>query len=161
MGYRKAILRRLEKADRLHYRIEPSSVGKAAKHLNLDPNNPHDRERLLYILAEALFAPAKKGRRAGVKLYWHKLRLINLGRLYSIEIDKSPKLKNAEIARRISKHPDFKNDDPDQIRQRLPWAHELFQEWWLGSWDLVSIPDDYAAEHGEPDEFEEPPEYDF
>ena len=157
MGYRKAILKRLEKADRLHYRIEPSSVGKAAKHLNLDPKNAHDRERLLYILAEALFAPTKRGRRTGAT-YWHKRRLINLGRLYSIEKDKSPKLKNAEIARRIIKHPDFKHDDPEQLRVRLPWAHELFQEWWLGSWDLVG---DYPAEHGEPDEFEEPPEYDF
>ena len=158
MSYRKAILKRLDKA---RWQYGSASLAVAAKYLNLDPAKAGDRERLLHILAEAIFAPAKKGRKVGVRPYWHKLRLINLGRLYSIEIDKSPKLKNAEIARRISKHPDFKNDDPDQIRQRLPWAHELFQEWWLGSWDLVSIPDDYAAEHGEPDEFEEPPEYDF
>ena len=94
-----------------------------------------------------------------MKPYWHKLRLINLGRLYSIEKEKRPNLKNAAIARRITKHPDFKNDDPNQIRQRLPWAYELFQESWHEA--LMGIEAEYVAEHREPDEFEEPPEYDF
>jgi hypothetical protein len=158
VAYRKAILRRLDRARREHYRDYAASVAKAAKHLNLDPTNARDRERLVHILAEAIFAPAKKGRRAGVSPYWHKKRLIDLGELYSIEKDKSPKLSDAGIARRIGKHPDFKNDDPDQIRQRLPYAHELFQEWSYET--LMLIADDFVAEHGYQDEFEES-EYDF
>ena len=112
---------------------------------------------LLYILAEALFAPGKRGRKAGVSPYWHKTRLINLGYLYGIEKEGNPRLKDTEIARRITKHPDFKNEDPDQIRQRLPWAYELYQESWHEF--LMSIEPDSG--HGEPDEFDEPPEYDF
>lgn len=114
---------------------------------------------MLYILAEAVFAPAKRGRKAGVSTYWHNARLFNLGRLYGIEKEKSPRLKDAAIARRIIKHRDFKNDDPDQIRVRLPWAYQLFQESCENA--LWGIAADNVAEHGEPDEFDEPPEYDF
>ena len=159
VAYRKAILRRLDRARREYYRDYPASVAKAAKHLNLDPTNARERERLLHILADVIFAPAKKGRKAGLRPYWHKKRLIDLGRLYRIEKDKSPKLKDAAIARQITKHPDFKHDDPNQIRQRLPWAYELFQEWWeQAQMDMAA---GCAAEYGEPGEFEEPPEYDF
>ena len=159
MGYRKAILKRLDQVRRQYFRDEPASVARAAKYLNLDPANAHDREKLLRILAEAIFVPAKKGRRAGVRPYWHKGRLIHLGSLYDTEKHENPKLKDAQIARQICKHPDFKNEDPDQIRVRLPWAYELFREWW--SDESAAIAAEYAAEHGEPDEFEEPPEYDF
>jgi hypothetical protein len=159
VAYRKAVLKRLDRARREYFRNEPASVAKAAEHLNLDPKNAHDREQLLYILAEAVFAPGKRGRKAGVRTYWHNVRLFNLGRLYSIEKEKSPRLKDAAIARRIIKHRDFKNDDPDQIRVRLPWAHQLFQERCEEAlWDIAA---EYVAEHGEPDEFDEPAEYDF
>ena len=142
VGYRKAILKRLDQARRQHFEEDPASVAGAAKHLNLDP--VRDRDRLLRILAEAIFAPGKKGRKAGVRPYWNKSRLIRLGGLYSIEKTENPKLKDAAIARRIINHKDFKNDDPDQIRQRLPWAHELFQEWWYS--EAVSIAGQYADE---------------
>jgi hypothetical protein len=156
VGYRKAILKRLDGVQWQHFRDEPASVAEAAKHLNLNLNNARDRDRLLYILAEAIFAPAKKGRKAGVRPYWHKRRLINLGRLYSIEKDERPNLKDAAIARRITSHPDFKNDDPNQIRQRLPWANELFQEWWHEQMmDIAAeYADEYAAEF--PDGLEPP-----
>ena len=65
-GYRKAILKRLNQVRWQYFRDEPASVAKAAKHLNLDPTKAGDRERLLHVLAEAIFAPVKKGRRAGV-----------------------------------------------------------------------------------------------
>ena len=110
-------------------------------------------------MAEAMFSPGKKGRRAGVALYWHKRRLIDLGRLYSVEKDKNPRLKDAEIARRITKHPDFKKDDPDQLRQRLPGAYELYQESWQEF--LWSIGPEDVPEYRELGEFEDPPEYDF
>jgi hypothetical protein len=158
VGYRKAILKRLDQVRPQYFR-DDDSIAIAAKHLNLDPTKAGDRERLLHILAEAIFAPAKKGRKAGVRPYWHKRRLIHLGSLYGIEKHENPKLKDAQIARRICKHPDFKSDDPDQLRQRLSWAYELFQEWW--SDESAAIAAEYAVEHGAPDEFEELPENDF
>ena len=98
MGYRKAILKRLDQVRRQYFRDEPASVARAAKYLNLDPANAHDREKLLRILAEAIFVPAKKGRRAGVRPYWHNGRLIHLGSLYDTEKHENPKLKDAQIA---------------------------------------------------------------
>ena len=50
MGYRKAILKRLDPVRRQYFRDEPASVARAAKYLNLDPANAHDREKLLRIL---------------------------------------------------------------------------------------------------------------
>ena len=110
MGYRKAILKRLDQARRQHFEEDPASVAGAAKHLNLDP--VRDRDRLLRILAEAIFAPGKKGRKAGVGPYWNKSRLIRLGGLYSIEKTENPKLKDAAIARRITIPTRYANDWP-------------------------------------------------
>ena len=59
VGYRKAILKRLDQARRQHIEEDPASVAGAAKHLNLD--TVRDRDRLLRILAEAIFAPRKEG----------------------------------------------------------------------------------------------------
>ena len=108
MGYRKAILKRLDQARRQHIEEDPASVAGAAKHLNLD--TVRDRDRLLRILAEAIFAPGKKGRKAGVGPYWNKSRLIRLGGLYSIEKPENPKLKDAAIARRITIPTRYAND---------------------------------------------------
>lgn len=90
---------------------------------------PGQRDELLSKLADVVFGSAKKGRRRGSKTAWGAGRLALLGGLYYEEQFENPGLSDAEAARLIGKHPEFKHDDPDQIRQRLPLAREVHSEW--------------------------------
>jgi hypothetical protein len=98
----------------------------------------------------SFFGSAKRGRRRGSKTAWGVGRLTHLGGLYYAEQDENPKLTDAEAARLISRHREFKHDDPDQIRQRLPVAREAYSEWVDEAYYDYR---DYRAEH--PDEFED------
>jgi hypothetical protein len=132
---RKEILKRLDKLRRYHWRgyeREPKSVAAAAQYLRLDPHDARQREALLYLLADVIFGqPAKKGRPKGSKPSWGSSRLLTLGNIYDAMKYDNPKLSDTKIAELIkNKCPEFKHDEPEQIRQRLRPAHEEFLEWW-------------------------------
>jgi hypothetical protein len=132
------------------------SLAKAAQYFQLDPKNPLGRERLLYKLADVVFGPdGKRGRPKGGTTSWGNTptghRLLKLGEIYQQKKYENPKLSDAKIAKLIKSECDqFKNDDAEQIRQRLRRAHELFQEW------LFDQHDDEPPEDWEPPE----PDYD-
>jgi len=150
VGDRKTIHKRLNRARQQYYRCDPESVARAAQHFKLDPNDARQRDELLSKLADVVFGSAKRGRRRGSKTAWGVGRLTLLGTLYYAEQYENPKLTDAEAARLISRHREFKHDDPDQIRQRLPVAREAYSEWTFEAMDAYH---DYKAEH--PDEFED------
>jgi hypothetical protein len=113
------------------------SLAGAAAEFGLDPKNPRDRERLLHILAEALFgAPGKKGRPRDSATAWPGPRPITLGKIYEKKKKQNPTLSDAKIAKRIkAEHDEFKNDDAEQIRQRLRKAHRGYELYWEKKWD--------------------------
>jgi hypothetical protein len=157
---RKTIQKRLNNARLQYYLREPESVARAAKAFGLDPNDVSQREQLLYKLADVFFgAPGKKGRPKGSRTSWGK-RLIALGRLCNEIKDESPKLSDAKIAKLITKDPEFKHDDPEQIRQRLPEARYIYEEWCAEyEMEMLDAAYDYMAEH--PDEFPQLDELDY
>ncbi|MFZ2080309.1 MAG: hypothetical protein WAV38_27400 [Xanthobacteraceae bacterium] len=149
MGARKTIQRRL---GRIRWaKLNPGSVAKAAEFLRLDPNDAGQREKLLHLLAEAIFGPpGKGGRPRGTQTSWGN-RLFLLGRIYEKKKRENPKLSDAKIAKLIKdEHREFKHDQPDQIRQRLRVAHEKY-EWAC----------EEASDYLEPPEDWEPPEPDY
>jgi hypothetical protein len=143
----RAIQKRLGRLHRRHYQSAPESLAHAGRFFGLDPKKSRDREQLLFLMADAIFGPpAKKGRRRGSAPSWPKRRLIHLGGTYNQEKHDNPKLSNAKIAEIIIRNDrEFKYDDPEQVRQRLPLAHELFLEW------AHEQAMDYMARH--PEEF--------
>jgi hypothetical protein len=127
-------------------------VAVAAAGFGLDPNVPSQREKLLHILAEAIFAPGKKGRPRESLTAWPSSRLITLGRIYEKTKKKNPRLSDAKIAKLIKdEHREFKHDQPEQIRQRLRKAHRYYE-----SWEECQDYDDEPPEDWEPAE----PDYD-
>jgi hypothetical protein len=132
---RKEIGKRLDKMRNYRwwvYEREPKSVAAAAQCFRLDLHDARQRETLLYLLADVIFGPpAKKGRRKGSKTSWGS-RLLTLGGLYGEMKYENPKLSDAKIAKLIKdKYPEFKYDDPEQIRQKLRVAHQEFMDWCL------------------------------
>jgi len=154
VGDRKTIQKRLDKARYGFYQQEPESVAIAAKRLGLDLNDARQREKLLWLLAEVVFGQGKKGRPWGSRTSWGH-RLVSLGRIYDEKKYKNPKLSDAKIARLIKQeHKEFKNDDPDQIRQRLRAAEVAYSRYF----DFLA--DFEAGVTPPPDDFE-PPELDY
>jgi hypothetical protein len=151
VGDRKAIQKRLNRAHRQFYPRAPESLATAAKYFKLDPDDVRQREELLYKLADVVFGSAKRGRRPGSKTAWGTVRLVSLGGLYFEKKYENPGLSDADAARLISNHHEFKHDDPDQIRQRLPWAREVYSEAAFEADNDAAH--DYMTEH--PDEFED------
>jgi hypothetical protein len=154
VGDRKTIKKRLESVRwraRSGYGREPASVAAAARYYGLDPKNPRQRETLFYILADAIFDSRKRGRPWGSKTSWGQ-RLITLGEIYREKKYKNPKLSDAKIAKLIKQdHAEFKNDDPDQIRQRLRAAEEAYSDWYF----------EFQADNEPPEDWEPPdPDYD-
>jgi hypothetical protein len=80
---------------------------------------------------------------------------ISLGRFTIKRKSKNPKLSDAKIAQLIKgEYKEFKNDDVEQIRQRLRAAHKQYQDWRI---DKMT---EYSLEP--PDDWEEPePDYDY
>jgi hypothetical protein len=141
--------------DGARWRPDPKWVAVAAAKCGLDPNVPSQREKLLHILAEAIFAPGKRGRPKGSTTAWGNTprghRLLLLGEIYAQTKYKNPKLSDAKIAKLIkAEHKEFKNEDVQQIRQRLRTAHEQFQEW-LFDRDDREPPEDW--EPGDPSDY--------
>jgi hypothetical protein len=153
VGDRRTIQKRLDKARYRFYPREPESVAAAAKHFGLDPNDARQREKLLWLLADVAFGRGKKGRPKGSKTSWGS-RFLTLGGIYAQKKYKNPNLSDAKIAKLIkSEHDEFKNDDVEQIRQRLRAAHEGYQEW------LFDMAGEYANDL--PEDWEPPePDYD-
>jgi hypothetical protein len=159
VGNRKTIQKRLERARYGFYGLgreqvekqAEKSLAKAAEYFQLDPKNPTGRERLLYKLADVVFGPdGKKGRPKNTKTYWDSRRLCDLGAIYRKKRSENPKLSKAKIAKLIKdEHKEFKNDDAEQIRQRLRAADREFSLWH----------DDHDADR--PDDWEEPGEPDY
>jgi hypothetical protein len=154
VGDRKTIKKRLESVRwlaRFGYRREPASVAAAARYYGLDPKNPRQRETLFYMLADAIFESRKRGRPKGSRTSWGH-RLVILGDIYKEKKYKNPKLSDAKIAKLIKQERvEFKNDDPDQIRQRLREAKEAYSNWYF----------EFQADNDEPPEDWEPPEPDY
>jgi hypothetical protein len=161
VGERRRIQKRLERArrrfDRPNSEQDEKSLAKAAEYFRLDPKNPLGRERLLYKLADVVFGPdGKRGRPKGSATSWGNTlmgnRLVTLGRIYEKKKKQNPKLSDAKIAKLIkAEHDEFKNDDAEQIRQRLRKAHQYYE-----SWELDRDYDDEPPEDWEPPE----PDYD-
>jgi hypothetical protein len=153
VGDRKRIRRRLNGA---RWQPDPKWVAVAAAEFRLDPKNPRDRERLLHILAHAIFAPGMKGRPKDTTTAWPSSRLITLGEIYERKKKQHPRLSDAKIAKLIKdEHREFKHDQPEQIRQRLRKAHRYYESWvecrdyddeppedWEGSWEESETDDD-------------------
>ena len=154
MGDSKTMQKRLQRA---RWRVDwdcskhEATLTKAAEYFGLDPKDAGQRERLLYKLADALFGPpGEKGRPKDTMTSWGS-RLVTLGGIYEEKKNENPKLSDAKIAKLIKQeHEEFKNDNVEQIRQRLRWAHELYRDW---SYEAVmlayELPEDW--EPGEPD----------
>jgi hypothetical protein len=157
VGDRKTIHKRLNGARQQYYRCDPESVARAAQHFKLDPNDARQRDELLSKLADVVFGTAKRGRPRGSKTAWGDERLNHLGDLYYAERYENQKLTDAAAARLISRDREFKHDDPDQIRQRLPLAREVHSEWAFEAWSIAAA--DYMAEN--PDELPQPDELDY
>src|SRR5262249_20563872 len=113
-----------------HSRLEPAinrnSLTLAAEFFGFDDgslDNPEwgdeCREMLLYILADVLFGPRKRGRPRRTGQAWDFNRLYCLLREYNKEKARNPNLSTAKIAEIIHRDKDFKNDDPQQIRQQI------------------------------------------
>jgi len=153
VGERKRIEKRLDKASRHFYQREPESVAVAAKRFGLDSKDARQREKLLWVLADVVFGRGKRGRPKGSKTSWGR-RLFILGEIYQQKKNENPKPSDAKIAKLIkNEHAEFKNDDAEQIRQRLRMAHQEFYFWCL---DRAA---DYEDE--QPDGWEPPePDYD-
>jgi hypothetical protein len=152
MGDRRTIQKRLDKARYRFYHSEPESVAAAAKHFGVDPNDARQREKLLWLLADIVFGRGKKGRPRGSRTSWGH-RLVTLGGLYREKKYENPKLTDAKIAMLIKQeHAKFKNDDPDQIRQRLREAEEAY----IDSYSHIQFSADF-----EPPEDWVPPEPDY
>ena len=155
MAVRKKLEKRLERAHRRvrwpDYDQDEKSLAKAAERFGLDPKNTHDREKLLYLLADVVFGPdGKKGRPKYTKTYWTSSRLCTLGAIYRKKRSENPRLSRAKIAKLIKdEHKEFKNDDAEQIRQRLRAADREFSLWF----------DDH--DYPGPDDSEEPEEPDY
>ena len=134
MGDRGTIHKRLESVRwraRGGYAGEPASLAAAARYYGLDSKDLRQRETLLYVLADALFGSRKRGRPLGSKTSWGH-RLVTLGEIYREKKYENPKLSDAKIAKLIKQeHAEFKNDDPDQIRQRLRAAEEAYCDWYM------------------------------
>jgi hypothetical protein len=147
VGDRRTIQKRLDKARYRFYQQEPESVAAAAKHFELDPNDARQREKLLWLLADVVFGRGKKGRPKGSSTSWDSKRLCSLAAIYAEKKYENPKLSDAKIAKLIKdEHEEFKNDDAQQIRQRLRWAEEVYHEWSeYADGEAYS----WAREHGE------------
>jgi hypothetical protein len=81
---------------------------------------------LLHILADVLFGSRKKGRPNGSFAAWGIDRLFGcLLPLYYEKKRDNPKLSQAKIAELICEHEEFKNNSPEQVRQRLGFALQV------------------------------------
>jgi hypothetical protein len=152
MGDRRTIEKRIQRAwriNRSNYRQHEAALNKAAERFGLDLKDADQCELLLYKLADVLFGPdGKKGRPTGSSTSWNSTRLRSLGAIYEEKRYENPKLSDAKIANLIKdEHEKFKNDDAEQIRQRLRWAEEVYKEWIFDyAMDEAHI---WAREHGE------------
>jgi hypothetical protein len=128
--------------NRARWRPDPKWVAVAAAKVGLDPNNPSQREKLLRVLAHAIFSPGEKGRPKNTTTAWPSRRLITLGDIYEKEKKQHPRLSDAKIAKLIKEeHGEFKHDQPEQIRQRLRVAHEFYESYQKHFWDDADPPD--------------------
>jgi hypothetical protein len=152
VGDGKTIQKRLERTRRrarYGYRGEPEALAAAARYYGLDPKDPRQRETLLYALADALFESRKRGRPKDSATAWDGRRLVTLGEIYVKKKKQYPRLSDAKIAKLIkAEHDEFKNDDAEQIRQRLRKAHLGYELYWEKKRedyysDLADNQDDY------------------
>jgi hypothetical protein len=120
-SYRQRVRRAAAKAD-LRSAIDRKSLDLAGEFFNLDPKDPAMHYALLYILADVLFGFRNKGRPKGSNKVWDFDRYFTLYRLYQLEKRNHPKLRNAKIAELICERKEFKNKDPEQVRQHIPRA---------------------------------------
>jgi hypothetical protein len=85
--------------------------------------------------------------RKGSSTSWDSKRLCSLGAIYAEKKYENPKLSDTKIAKLIKdEHEEFKNDDAEQIRQRLRWAEEVHKEVFEYAMDEAYT---WAREHGE------------
>jgi hypothetical protein len=90
-----------------------------AQYFEIDLDDPRQRDWLLHVLVDVIFDRRKRGRPSGTKSAWSLLRRARLAGLYEETKRQNPKLSDTKIAKLICEHKEFKNDDPEQIRQRL------------------------------------------
>ncbi|MGB5183506.1 MAG: hypothetical protein WBO12_15145 [Xanthobacteraceae bacterium] len=129
MSDRKAIERRLDSykrrldgaADKLNpwSAIDEKSLVLAGRFFTLDPDDEIMRDALLYVLADVLFGTRKKGRPRESNTAWNFDRYFRLFQLYHLKKRDNPKLRKAQIAELICEHKEFRNNDPEQIRQHI------------------------------------------
>jgi hypothetical protein len=91
----------------------------AGRFFDLDLKDPILRDWLLYILADVLFGRRQKGRPSGSNTAWDFDRYFYLQYLYHAVKRDNPKLSNAKIAELICEFDEFKNNDPEQVRQHI------------------------------------------
>jgi hypothetical protein len=95
-----------------------------AKNLaQFDPGGPR-HFNLCLLMARVLFG---SGKGKGLK-FWTKSRLRGLARAHRDLKRLKPSASDARIAEALCKHPYFKSD-PEGLRQRLPEAKSLLEEW--------------------------------
>jgi hypothetical protein len=108
--------------------IDQKSLALAGQFFSLDPDKPNMRDILLYILADVLFGTRKTGRPSASNTAWTLERYFRLCQLYHLKKHENPKLSKAKIAELIREHKEFKNDDPEQIRQHIGRAFREMAE---------------------------------
>jgi hypothetical protein len=103
--------------------IDQNSLALAGRFFGLRLENPHMREALLYLLADVCFGSRKKGRPPESNVEWTFARHFRLMQLYYVYFfrkrDTLKRLNRTEIAKRICEHPEFKNNNPEQVRQQI------------------------------------------
>jgi hypothetical protein len=99
--------------------IDFRSLRLAGRFFDLDPKDPILRDMLLYVLADVLFGRRQKGRPSGSNTAWDFYRYFCLYYLYDVERRDNPKLSNKRIAELICEYDEFKNNDPEQVRQHI------------------------------------------
>jgi hypothetical protein len=126
VSYRRQLQRASDKADTWSA-IDQKSLDLAGQFFGLDPKSPL-RETLLYILADVLFGSRTKGRPKASNAAWDFRKHERLFQLYHMKKRDNPKLSKAKIAKLICEHEEFKNNDPEQVRQHIGRAFREFEE---------------------------------